>query len=107
MPSDDDQGHPASDWGWVEVVRRHYDPESDFDLTSVLVSAVADAAGVEPAALDGPPLYESVDATALESTLFEGEGASDCSVDFRYLDYRVVVDGDGRIRVYERADPSD
>lgn len=101
MPSNDDATHPAGDWGWVEVARGDYDPESDFDLTSAVVSAVADAAGADPTALNGPPLYDSVDAAALESSLF-GEGAPDRSAEFRYLGYRVVVDSDGRIRVYER-----
>ena len=95
MPSGDDATYPATNWGWVEVARRDYDPESDFDLTSAVVSAVADAAGVDPTSLDGPPLYDSVDAAALESSLL-GEGEPDRSAEFRHVGDQVMVDSDGR-----------
>jgi hypothetical protein len=89
--------------GWVPVAERWYDPATDEDLTAALVFALAEAEGVEPTALDGPVLYDCVDASAVETAVFgcdqPRQGLE--AVSFRYRRYAVVVRRDGRIRVYE------
>jgi hypothetical protein len=95
MPSGDDATYPATNWGWVEVARRDYDPEGDFDLTSAVVSAVADAAGVDPTLPDWPPLGDSVDVAVFESSLL-GEEEPNRSAEFCHVGDQVMVDSDGR-----------
>lgn len=92
----------------VQVEQVHYDREGDAELAAVIVSAVADAKGVNPLDYtEMPPLYESVDAEMLEGTLFghaeagnDPEGTSE--VRFEYEGYEVVVRSDGWILVTER-----
>ncbi|AUG49600.1 hypothetical protein BVU17_18620 (plasmid) [Haloarcula taiwanensis] len=71
-----------------------------------MVYAIAEAEGVSPSEVKSPPLYECVDAAALEDTFFgpdvtgrsrQGVG----SVKFHYTDYLVKVRSDGWIQVYE------
>ncbi|WP_162224377.1 HalOD1 output domain-containing protein [Halorussus amylolyticus] len=89
-----------------QVEQARYDPESDRELATVVVFAIADAKGVDP--LDGtmPPLYDTIDAEALEDTFF-GSTAPNTDreelgvVSFHYDGYRVVVRSDGSIRVTE------
>ncbi|HMB49198.1 HalOD1 output domain-containing protein [Natronoarchaeum rubrum] len=62
-----------------------------------IIDAVAEAEGVEPAALD-PPLAQVLDPDALE-TLVEDTTASELEIRFTYRDHEVVVDGSGRVRI--------
>lgn len=106
---------PAIDGGteWTQAAQRHYDRGHDEELTTAIVFAIADAMGVEPVAVRSPPLYEFVDAAALDEAFFgpnvtemarQGVG----SVEFEYRQYRVTVRSDGWIQVdepVERAGP--
>jgi hypothetical protein len=104
MTTSDDTPDPDAGAQWTQAAQRQYDPADDFDLTSEVVSAVAAAADVDPVAIEGPPLYDSIDAAALEATLFGtgGRRHNVGTVEFHYLGYRVRVASDGWIRVYER-----
>jgi hypothetical protein len=104
MTTSDETPEAETGTEWTQAAQRHYDPADDFDLTSEVVTAVAAAANTDPVALDGPPLYDAVDAAALEATLFGSDGRrhNSGSVEFRYLGYRVHVASDGWIRVFER-----
>jgi len=99
----------AMDARWSQVAQRHYDPDGDADLTTVIVFAVAEAEGVDPADLTSPPLYECVDAAAIEDAFFGSDvfGASrrgTDTVEFRYIEYLVRIRSDGWVQVYARAD---
>lgn len=89
---------------WVQVHQSHYDPTGDGEFVATLVSAVADAKGVDPLDYrEMPPLYDSFDTEALEEALFrhpwvdEGIG----TMTFGYNGYRVVLRSDGWMFVYE------
>ena len=91
---------------WTTVAQRHYDRDTDAELTTAIVYSIADAMDVEPRAVRSPPLYECVDAAALEEAFFGPEVAetqrqSVGSVEFEYQDYRVRVRSDGWIQVDE------
>lgn len=106
-PSDDDP-HLDGEGGWRRAAQRHYDPERDRELTTVIVTAVAEAKRVPPAELTSPRLYDCFDAAALERTFFGPDGVGGSpqgvgTVDFRYGDYLVEVWSDGRVRVFEPA----
>jgi hypothetical protein len=88
---------------WSQVTQRHYDADGERELTTAIIFALAAAEGVAPAEMDGPPLYDSVDAAALEET-FVGPEGSGGTVTFRYADYRVTVRSDGWIAVSEPAE---
>jgi hypothetical protein len=93
-----------TDARWRQVAQRHYDPDGAVELTTALVFAVAEGRGVDPTELRDPPLYECVDAAALEETFFGSEEASRRgvgTVEFRYADLLVTIDSDGWIRIYE------
>lgn len=100
----------AADVGpaWTSVTQRHFDPDTDGDLTTALVFTIAEAEGVDPTALKSPPLYEIVDAPALQQTFFGPDIAGDSrqgagAVGFRYNEYLVNVRSDGWIQVYEQS----
>jgi len=67
------------------------------DVTTEIVTRVAEREGVEPTALD-TRLYEAVDPDAL-STLVENAPESGLTVGFDYAGYRVTVVADGRTHV--------
>jgi hypothetical protein len=48
----------------------HYDHDEPHDLTTTIIFAVADAEGVDPPEIKTPPLYDYVDAVAVEEALF-------------------------------------
>lgn len=101
---------PPVDEPLIDVAERRYDPDGTEQLVEELVEAIAEAEGMSEPDFLSPPLYESVDVGALEKTLFRDSEEYDPSrvdglVRFRYLDYVVTVEGDGRITVY--APPSD
>jgi hypothetical protein len=87
---------------WTQEAQRHYEPQGNGELTTAIVSAVADAEGVAPSDLTFPPLYEVIDAPALEDTFFGTPGGTGTgTVEFTYEQYLIRVKGDGWIQVYE------
>jgi hypothetical protein len=65
---------------------------------------------VSPIDSEDPPLYELLDVDALEtafvgsdSSMHTGDGFR--AVEFVYRGHRIVVRSDGRIQVFETADP--
>ncbi|MUV58027.1 HalOD1 output domain-containing protein [Halogeometricum sp. CBA1124] len=98
---------PDRDARWRQVVQRHFDPDGDEELTTALVFAIAEAEGVSPRDVKSPPLYEVIDATGVENALFgPGTGAETRRgvVEFHYDEYRLKIEGDGWILVFESAD---
>ena len=94
---------------WTQVVQRHYDPEEGGELTTAILFAVADARNVSPSEIDAPPLYEWIDAAALEETFFGTDVVAEVrrgagTVEFRYVEFLVKVGSDGWIRVFESSD---
>lgn len=66
----------------------------------MLVAAIADIEEVEAAEVGPPPLYDVVDAAALEDTIFGPETARTSrqgivTVSFRYDGFTVEVESDG------------
>ncbi|MFD1514023.1 HalOD1 output domain-containing protein [Halomarina rubra] len=111
MTTSDDGGRSSSDdltpdagADWMRVARRFYDPDLDEELTTAITFAVAAASDRPPSEMALPPLYDCVDVSALEQTLF---GAGQHSretvgiVEFRYTDYLVTVSSEGWVTVYE------
>jgi hypothetical protein len=93
-----------------QAAQRHYDPDGTEELTTAIVYAVADAEDRPAGELRSPPLYESVDAAALERTFFGPDVAGESrqgvgTVEFRYAGYLVTVRSDGWIRVHEPVGP--
>lgn len=64
-------------------------------MCSVLVEAIAEGAGTDPATMS-PPLYSVVDLEALAALV---DSPADVTVTFGYDGREVVVLGDGSIRV--------
>lgn len=94
---------------WEAVVQVPHEPSEGYDLTTTVVYAVAEAEGVAPGDVKSPPLYDVVDAAALDAALFSSDGPPDAgddvrSTDFMYRGHRVVVRGDGWVVVYGRGD---
>lgn len=116
-PDDDGKGddrQPAerrapTDADWEVSVQVPYDPTEDDDLATAVVYAVAEAEGIGPGDVKSPPLYDVVDAAALEEAIF-GSGSASASRDdvrsteFLYRGHRVVVRGDGWVVVHGRGD---
>jgi len=92
---------------WRETAQRRHDPERGDELTSAIVDAIAEADGIEPTAVKSPKLYDVVDVASIERALFDPQTTTGSdgtgSVEFRYDIYRITVDGDGWVRVYESA----
>lgn len=102
---DDRQELPASGSAeWTRVVQCRYDP-TEGTLATTLVFAVAEAMDVDPTEVRSPPLYDCIDATALERAFF-GTGPAGSqpnatgAVHFHYRDYLVRVRSDGHVEVY-------
>jgi hypothetical protein len=92
------------------VAQRHYDPTEPIELTTAIVFTVADAMDVDPRAVSTQPLYECVDVEAVETALFSTEPVSSrCepdAIEFGYVAFRIRVQRDGWILVFEPADES-
>jgi len=107
---DDRKELPASGSAeWTLVVQRQYDPEEG-TLATTLVFVVAEAMEVDPTQVQSPPLYDCIDARALERTFFATGPAGSPphatgAVQFHYRDYLVRVRSDGHIAVYAPAVP--
>lgn len=70
---------------------------SPLQVSIDVVEAVATVAGVDSTTLE-TPLYDVVDADALDRLV---DGKLDGNVQFQYLGYRVIVEGDGAVSVTE------
>lgn len=98
-----------ADGDWTQVAQRTYDRTRDGDLTTSIVYALAEAAGVEPRDLRSPPLYEVVDVPAIEETFFgpdvaENGRRSVGTTTFRYDQYLVKVRSDAWVQIYRMTD---
>ncbi|WP_224335647.1 HalOD1 output domain-containing protein [Haloprofundus halobius] len=97
----------SSDEGWTFVTQAHYDPTEARDLTTVIITAIADAEDVPIVDIRDPPLYEVVDVEAIENALFSPPEANrdntHSTVGFRFNEYEVSVETDGWVTVYRRS----
>lgn len=79
-------------------------PEHRIEAESIILKVlneVADHEEVDPIDLS-PPLYEAIDADALEALLTDsisGDRRDSIRVDFHYCGYDVSVKGDGEIEI--------
>ena len=99
---------PADD-GTRLLAQSQYDPKDRVSLTTVIVTAIGDARGVDAVDVRGPLLHDVVDVEAVESLLFRtlaenDHGRTDGAVRFEYDGNGVAVRGDGWVQVYEDAD---
>ncbi|MFH5802112.1 HalOD1 output domain-containing protein [Haladaptatus sp. CMAA 1911] len=99
-------GNRPDDPDMTFVTQAHFERESHRDLTTEIIFAIADAAGVAPVDIKDPPLYECVNIAAIEDGFFGPEvnghsRDSEGSVSFRYNQYHVAVASDGWITVSE------
>lgn len=102
-----DSGNLTVYRGCTPVVDAEYDIESDRSPAEVIVEALASAADVDP--LDLPPLYDFVDADALNALFENHDGADDAKLilSFQVDTWNVFVRADGRIRVCDGTRPTD
>ncbi|WP_101295907.1 HalOD1 output domain-containing protein [Halegenticoccus soli] len=86
------------------VSQYHYDLDETYDLTAAILKAVAKAEEVDLLSITGPPfLYDSIDAVALEESLFTDPTSADPqAVQFSFYGYEITVESNGWIQVYER-----
>lgn len=70
---------------------------SDESIGTAVVSAVADAKGVDPLDLD--PLYDVIDADAVDAIFSEADGSSSLELRFSMAGCDVVVHGAGEVSV--------
>lgn len=87
------------------------DPLVTFDWTTsdspstAVVTAVAEAAGTDPVAIE--PLYEAIDPDALDALVAPPTAlgtAPSATIEFVYQDYRVRVGANGRGHLFDRDD---
>jgi hypothetical protein len=92
----------------TQVAQRHYEPNGQKELTTVIIYTIAEADGVSPSEVRSPPLYEVVDVPAIENAFFGRVGGDSRrgvgTVEFQYTDYLVNVRSDGWVHVYEPTD---
>jgi len=94
---------------WNVVAQRVYEREGPDDLTTVIIEAVAAAEGIDATEVTDPPLYEVVDASAIEASFFGQEAAGESrdssgTVQFEYRGFRVTVRSDGWVQVAKPAE---
>ena len=75
------------------------DSDRDVELSTVIATTVADAAGVDPLELD--PLYDVVDPEVLETLLETPSVSPESSITFTYAGFEVRVEGEGDVFVEE------
>jgi len=102
-----EQGEPTIYRSCTPVVDAQYGSESDRSPAGVIVDTLAKAAEVDP--LELPPLYEFVDADALNSLFGKHDGTknADAVLSFRIENWNVFVRADGRIRICDSTQPTD
>jgi len=77
-------------------ITANWDAGTENTPVYVVVSAVAEAEGVDP--VDLPPLYNVTDPEALNA-LFTSDSGGVSTVEFEYAGYSVVVRGEGTVEV--------
>jgi hypothetical protein len=82
----------------------HYDHDEQHDLTTTIIFAVADAEGVDPVEIKTPPLYDYVDAVAVEEALFgparrRQNHTGTEAIAFSYRGHDITVRSDGWVSV--------
>lgn len=82
------------------VCRTKHDADTEFPLSTTVISAVADIAGKRPEKL--PPLYDYIDPEALDNLFGSRENNTVESVSFEFAGYPVTVYGSGEVVVYPR-----
>lgn len=96
-----------SEDGWGQNIGASYDPETDTyhakyepgepgSLSGAVIYLVSAAVGDEPESMD--PLYETVDAYALEA-IFRPREEQTVQVKFQYCGHEVTVLSDGEVMV--------
>lgn len=109
-PSTSETSHSVPESAdWEQVVQKPLDETASQTLTTTVISAIAAAEGVNARDIKDPPLYDVLDTAALEAAFFPSSDriqyrAGDASTEFLYRGYRVVVQRNGWVRVYERRD---
>jgi len=94
------------DRSWTQVVQTHFDPEGGMELTTAIITAIAEAQGIDPIEVRSPTLYEVVDVPAIERSFFGSSTSTPTrnatgTTQFQYEQYLVKVRSDGWIQVYE------
>ncbi|WP_246310511.1 HalOD1 output domain-containing protein [Halorarum halophilum] len=106
--SADESVNEAPDGGWAFEAQIQYDPSDPRDLTTVIITGIAEAEGVSITEVTSPPLYEVVDIVAIDDALFGRPNASredtDSAFEFRYHEYKVRVEADGWVTVLRPSD---
>jgi hypothetical protein len=92
-------GAPPGDGPSGAAASAYVDQGWDSDLGTTIAQVVAEAEGVPPESLEGPPLYDRVHTGYLERALFASgtDESRETMVFFRYRGYRVCVRGDGYV----------
>jgi hypothetical protein len=103
-----DEDGPADDARQL-LAQQHYDQEDRVSLSTVVVTAIADARGVDAVDVREPVLHDVVDVEAVESLLFgtstNGDrDRTDGAVTFEYDRTEVVVRSNGWVQLYDDAD---
>lgn len=107
VPASDGRGPREAEW--VQVSQAPFDEGSSDELAVTIIELVADAEGISPRDVKSPPLYDTVDAAALEAAYFGPErrvqaGESTASTEFLYRGFRIVVQSNGWVRLYEQVE---
>jgi len=81
-----------------------YEHDDPHDLTTAIIYAIADAEGDEPTEIKSPPLYDYIDAPAVEEALFgsrrkRNTDAGRQSINFFYRGHDITVRSDGWVFV--------
>ena len=93
---------------WVFEAQTHYDPSDSRELTTAVISAIAEAESASLTEIESPPLHEVIDIIDIENALF-GRGAvsrgdTESTVEFEYRGHKVSIESDGWIFVCRRVD---
>ena len=93
--------------GCTPVVDAHYQNDGSETPTEAIIHALAKAADIDP--LELPPLYEFIDADALNNLFQQHQGAvdSEAVLSFKIDNWNLFVRADGRIRICDGTQPTD
>ena len=101
-------GESTATGGWTYVTQAHYDPDKQRDLTTIIVSAIAEAEEAPITEIKSPPLYEVVDIAGIHDALFgrpkANRSGTNSAVEFRYNQYKVSIEADGWVTVSSRTE---
>lgn len=92
---------------WRTVAHRSFERDSNTDLTTVIVEAIAAIEDRDPTTITSPPLFEVVNVPAIEALFFDDRSIEGrqrtCtgSVHVFYRGVRVTVTSDGQVLVAE------